>query len=128
MEKLSQNASLPPAVERLVFVDPQERRKQYDLTLDSAFNKLLNGNRAFELIKLFTPPEFLVHNGGLPFDFHSKWDTFTAEVRRATALDVSKQEAILAANHAASETVLDDSIYVDSIEVSRNGGILEPLI
>ena len=32
------------ALERMVFVDPQARRKQYDLTLDSAFNKLLSGN------------------------------------------------------------------------------------
>ena len=77
------------------------RRKQYDLTLDFAFNKLLSGNRFFELVKLFSPPEFLVNAGGLPFDFDSKWDTFVAEVRSATSLDVGKQEAILAANHAA---------------------------
>jgi len=86
------------------------RRKQYDLTLDSAFNKLLSGNRAFELVKLFTPPEFLVNAGGLPFDFDSKWDTFVAEVRSATTLNVCKQEAILAANQAASGTVLGSGV------------------
>ena len=106
----------------------QERERQNDLTLNVAFSALLKDNRAYDLLHLFVPPEFLCQTGGLPFDFQSKWFNFVEEVRYATAQDISKQEAILTANLSASETVIDDSVYCDLIEVSKNGGCIESLI
>ena len=53
---------------------------------------------------------------------------FQNEVIKSVGNEVSKKEAILVANRASSDTVIDNEVFNDSLFIAKNNGGLRELI